>query len=400
MKKLFTLSLLFSLTAGDALATGFESRRFTPYFNMRMSQGAYLPSEGAFFTGAGMNVGVGLLGKVAEKHSLFGLYNLNFSGQGFRFPDTQEFESKSQAHLFSFEYRWSIGEHWRVRPGLSTGKTYTQTASAEVWGDGLYDNKSLGGQLAADYSFEFWGKKSVVTAMISNQRLKFPNYTDIIREFRGEDANTELAGGLKDQTLLEYSLGFQRAPWRARLRMNAIDFKNERVVEASGTYGGTKQKDSNIILGAGLDAKLWIFETSPELRYQMHESNQNFLLFQSATDSSPVFAGDYYDYTEIALDLPVFLNLTQKWALSGGLELQNRKYGSRAPRTDQNQFSSGKQTNNMVTLSVGLRKRMNEVSSLGLGWSVVTASSNNKFERYLPYNYTGQSLNLSYQLTY
>jgi hypothetical protein len=400
MKTRLMLAVTLSLAAADAGAVGFESRRFTPYFNMRMSQGAYLPSQGAFFTGAGMNMRVGLLAKAAEKHSLFGLYNLNFSGQGFRFPDSQEFESKSQSHLFSFEYRWDIGEHWRFRPGVSRGKTYTQTASAEVWGDGLYDNDSLGFQVAGDYSFQWRGKKSVVTAMVSRQKVDFPNYTDILREFRGEDENTELAGGLKDQTLIEYSLGFTRGRWRARARMNNVDFKNEKVVEATQTYGGTAQKDSNLILSGGMEARVWILETSPEVRWQQHSSNQNFLLFQSATDPAPAFAPDYYDYTETAVEVPVFLNLTQKWALSGGLELQSRKYKSRQPRTADNQFKGGKQTNGMVSLSAGVRKRMNEVSSLFLGWSVVTASSNNKFERYLPYNYTGQSLTLGYQLTY
>lgn len=400
MKKTLLLLPLALGLSDRALAVGFESRRFTPYFNMRMSQGGYLPSDGAFFTGAGMNMGIGLLSKITENHGLFALYNLNFSGQAFRFPDTEEFDSKSQAHLFSFEYRWDIGEHWRVRPGISTAKTYTQTAAAEVWGDGLYDNKALGLQLAGDFKFDWWGKKNTLTAMISRQDVEFPNYTDILREFRGEDSNTGLAGGLKDQELIEYSLSFARAPWRARLRMNAIDFTNEEIVEANGTYGAAKQKDSNVVLGFGMDAKLWIFETSPEARYQVHESNQNFLLFQSATDPSPQFQADYYDYTEFSLDLPLFVNLTQRWALSGGLGWQSRTYGSRQPRTELNQFAGGKQHNDMVTLSAGVRKRLNDVSSMSLHWSVVTASSNNKFERYLPYNYTGQSIALSYQLTY
>lgn len=400
MRKTLPLILAATLAAQDAAAVGFESRRFTPYFNMTMSQGAFLPDKGAFFTGAGMNLRVGLLSKIVEKQSLFALYNLSFSGQGFRFPDTQEFESKSQAHLFSLEHRWEIGESWRVRPGVFVGKTYTQTAAGEIWGDGLYDNKSVGFQLAGDWFFDLAGKKTTLTAIVSRYGMEFPNYTDILREFRGEDANTELAGGLKDQTMVEYGLMAHRAPFRVKLRMNGIDFKREHVVEPDGTYGAGKQKDSNLYFNAGMDAKLWIFETSPELGWQVHESNQNFLLFQSATDASPVFAGNYYDYKETSLEVPLFVNLTQKWALSGGFTWQNRKYDSRQPRTETNQFKGGKQTNNMVTLSAGLRKRMNEVSSLMLAWSVVTASSNNKFERYLPYNYTGQGLNLSYQLTY
>jgi hypothetical protein len=304
------------------------------------------------------------------------------------------------SHLFNVEYRWELGERWRLRPGMSISKAYTQTAAAEVWGDGLYDNTSKGYQMAADYSFPLVGKKATVTAMASLYSMKFPNYTDILKEFRGEDENTELAGGLKDQTFKEYALSFQRAPFRTRVRMNSLDFKREKVVQAGGTASDSKQKDSNLILSAGMDSKLWIFETSPDVSWQSHESNQNFLLFQSATDASPVFAPNYYDYTETSFNLPLFLNMTQKWALSGGMDLRRRVYADRNPRTLDNHFKGGKQKNVMMTLSGGLRKKMNDVSAMFLTYSVVTAKSNNKFERYLSSNYTGQGLSLGYQLTY
>jgi hypothetical protein len=399
MKKLVLILCLFIATA-DVGAVGLESRQFTPYFNMRVGQGAYLPNQGAFFTGANMNLGVGLLSKITDKHVLFALYNLDFRGQAFQFPNTQEFDSKSQAHLFSFEYRWNVGDRWRVRPSVAFGKTYTQTAAAEVWGHGLYDDKSAGLQLAGDYTFPIRQKDAVLTPMISRYVIRFPNYSDILREFRGENANTGLAGGLKDQVLLEYSLGFKYAPWRAKLRFNTVDFKSERVVQASATYGTDKQADSNVILEGGMDAKLWILETSPQIRFVTHKSNQNFLLFQSATDATPAFAGNYYGYKEVSLGLPVFLNMTKNWAASGELDLQKRTYDSRHPRDSQNQFVSGRQSDNMVTLSAGLRKRMNDVSAFTLTYSVTTARSNNKFERYLPSSYTGQGLVLAYQLTY
>jgi hypothetical protein len=400
MKKAIALVSAAVMTAGNLFATGFESRRFTPYFNMTMGEGAYLPNHGAFFTGAQMNMQMGLLSKAAEKHEFFALYNLGFDGQGFRFPDTQEFDSKSMSHLFSLEYRWTINDHWRIRPSVSAGKTYTQTAASEIWGKGLYDDKPFGTQLAADYGFQLLGKKAVVTGTLARYIIKFPNYTDILRQFQGESSNTELAGGLKDQRLTEYALAYNRTLWHVRLRLNHVDYKREHVVQSNATYGGAKQKDSNAILNASYDGKLWRFECTPQGTFQIHKSNQNFLLFQSATDPSPVFASNYYDYKQVGLALPLYLNLSEKWALSGGLDWQRRKYDSRQPRNESNQFKGGKQTNSMVTLSGGLRKRLTDVSSLFLTYSVTTARSNNKFERYLPYNYTGQGLSVGYQLTY
>jgi hypothetical protein len=146
---------------------------------------------------------------------------------------------------------------------------------------------------------------------------------------------------------------------------------------------------------------LWILEVIPEGQYTDHRSNQNFLLYESVTDATPEFVSSYYDYSQYTLSAPVALNLGEKWALYGGIDYKLRTYHHREPRDASNAFIRGKtQTNNWVTISAGLRKKMNAISSVTLTASSVVATSNNKFERYLPYNYTGYNFNLSYQLTY
>lgn len=399
MRNLIALTLLGTLAA-QAGAVPAESRRFTPYFDAHMAQGAFLPSKGDFFTGADVGANVGLLTKLTEKHSVFGMYALGFAGQGFRFQDTEEFASKSLSHAFNFEHRWQLRPTLRIRPGIAYSKNFTRTAAGEIWGEGLYDSKSIGGQLAVDYMFDLLGEQTVVTGQWLLRDIDFPNYTDIIREFQGLSANSELAGGLKDSKLNELSVFVVRGKAFARMRYQIQSFDNEKVVESTGLYGGTAQKDKKFMLGGGIEARLWIFEAVPEINLAWHRSNQNFLLFQSVTDPSPQFAANYYDYNELTLGLPVYMNLTKKWALSGGLDYQRRSYGSRLARSAQNQFTGDTQANNMITLTAGFRKKVNDVSALTLTYSSVVASSNNKFERYLPYNYTGQGIALGYSLTY
>lgn len=400
MKKILAV-LAFLLNGGAAFSAPLENRIFTPYFDMGVSQGAYLPSSGDFFTGAHMNMNVGALAKITEKHSIFALYSLGFAGQAFRFQDTSEFDSKDLSHSFNFEYRWQILDFLRVRPSAAYGFNLTRTAAGEIWGEGLYDSKSVGGGLAVDYTFGMFDKDATLTANWIYRQIKFPNYTDIIREFQGTDSQTELAGGLKDQKLSEYGAMLSWNKIFARFRYNMISYDNERVVQSNGVYGAEKQKDSNVILSGGFSRNLWIFEVSPDISYTLHRSNQNFLLFQSVTDPSPVFAANYYDYSEMGIALPFFMNLTKKLALNLGLDWKRRSYSDRQPREGTNSFIAGeKQTNNFVIFTGGLRKKMNEVSSLFLTYSQVVATSNNKFQRYLPSNYTGQSLTLGYRLTY
>jgi hypothetical protein len=99
--------------------------------------------------------------------------------------------------------------------------------------------------------------------------------------------------------------------------------------------------------------------------------------------------------------VPFYLNFTQRWAFNAGLEYKRRNYTDRQPRDSENRFKAGEtQSNNMVTLSLGFRKKMNDISALSLTYTSVVASSNNTFERYLPYNYTGQGISIAYHITY
>jgi len=401
IKRLLFFVIIALFLGSRAYSAPFESRIFTPYFDMAVSQGAFLPSSGDFFTGASMNMNVGLLSKISEKHSIFTLYRLGFRGQAFRFQDTSEFDSKDLSHNFNVEYRWKIFDFLQVRPSVAYGFNLTRTAAGEIWGEGLYDSKSVGGGLGLDYLFEFWDHDAVLSANWILRRIKFPNYTDIIREFQGVDSQVELAAGLKDQKFNEFGLKLKWNRYFARFRANVIKFKNERVVESNGVYGTTKQKDSNYILSGGFNHKLWIFETAPMISYGIHRSNQNFLLFQSVTDPSPVFASNYFDYNQVEIGVPFFVNMTKKWALNLGLDWKRRSYSDRQPREGTNTFIAGdKQVNHFITLSGGLRKKMNEVASMFLTYSTVIATSNNKFERYLPSNYSGQSISLGFKLTY
>ncbi len=403
MKKYFILSglFLFSVLNSNYLgAVPAESKRFTPYFNMSMSQGAYLPSKGNFFAGANLGMSVGLLSKISENHSLFALYNLGFAGEGFRFPDTQEFASKDLSHNLNGEYRWQVTRWFRLRPGAGYGINYTRTAAGEVWGEGLYDNKSTSGQLAGDSLFDFFGRDGVVTVQGTYRILQFQNYTDIIREFKGLTANQELAGNLKDQHVVEGLLSVSWYKLFVSLRQGSYSYDNEKVVESNGTYGARAQEDVRTSLNGGFRGKLWIFETAPNATYTRYRSNQNYLLFKTATDISPVFQPNYYDYNEFAAEAPLFINITKKWALSGAIDYKRRDYTQRPPRDGNNVFTSGTQSNNMVTVTAGFRKKLNEISAMTLTYSSVIATSNNRFEKYLPYNYSGQGVSIGYHLTY
>jgi len=414
MKKLILSAFVAAAMAGRLHAAAAEdSKIFTPFFDMTLTEAGYLPSEGNIFSGGNINTSVGLLSKVTQKDHVFGLYNFNYAGPGFAPQDSKQFTDRSMTHAFNLEYRRTIAEKFRVRPGVSLARDYSRSGANEAWKNGLYNMTSAGYQLAVDYTFDF-EKNGIVSLTYLAKAVKFPNYTDLLREFQNAGSAGALGGGLQDQGLKQVSL---RPNWNnffGGFTFTQQDYKNQKVVELSAIdaagYSDTKQKDKTTALDFGFHHKLWIFELFPTLTYTMHRSNQNYLRFKSlgatSTDftagNSPVtFVEKNYDYNELAFSVPLDLNITGKWAVGGALNVISRKYTDRPRRDENNNYVLGeKQKNLMTTMTGSIRKRMNDVAMVRLFYSLVVASSNTKFEQYTPYNYTGNSFGISYQLSY
>ncbi|MBI4051527.1 MAG: hypothetical protein HY400_03375, partial [Elusimicrobia bacterium] len=378
-----------------------SKRRVTPYFNMTLSEGTFIPSKGDIFTGGQMNTHMGVLWNIRENHSLFGLYNFKYTGPAFQPQDGREFQDRSISHAFNFEHRWKFHNMLRLRPGLALTREFRRTGANEAWTEGLYNMNSLGGQLALDYLFDYEESPGLITFQWLYRQLKFPNYTDLLREFQGAGSASELSGGLQDQKLQQISVRPSWNKYFLGVSYSWQSYDSEKVVESNGVYGSTAQKDTNTSFDFGFNQRLWRFELMPSVAYTLHRSNQNFLRFAFFGDTSPVFIAQNYDYNELNFTIPLDILLTKNLALSGGWGLVLRSYTDRPPRDSTNNYLTGeKQKNTLSTLSGGLRFRLNEISLMRLTYSLVVASSNNHFERYLPYNYTGHNLGLSFQLSY
>ena len=391
-------------------ATAENSKVFTPYFDMTLLEAAYVPSDSNIFSGGNINTQVGLLTKITQKDSLFGLYTFNYAGPAFQPQDSKQFTDRSMSHSFNFEYRRNLGERFRVRPGVSLGVDYSRTGANEVWKKGLYNMNSTGLQMAVDYNFDFQ-RNGFITATALTKNVSFPNYSDLLKEFMNASNTAETSGGLEDQTLTQFSLRPNWNDFFAGYTVTSQNYKNQKVIEDTGVYGGTKQKDKTTAVDVGFHHTLWIFELFPTLSFTRHTSNQNFLRYKrlgaapnplTLNDGSAdvTFVPRNYDYSDLPFVVPVDLLITGKWAIGGSMSLIKRTYERGTRDADNNYDFSKKQKNLMTTMTGSIRKRMNDVATMRLFYSLVVASSNNKFEKYMPYNYTGNTIGVAYQLSY
>ena len=410
MKKIILSAIVTAgMTGRLCAAVAEDSKIFTPYFDMTLNEAAYVPSVGNIFSGANINTQVGLLTKITQKDQIFGLYNFDYSGQGFAPQDSKQFTDRSMTHGFNIEYRRVLSDKFRVRPGVSLSREYSRSGADEVWKNGLYNMNASGLQLALDYTFDF-EKNGMVSLTYLAKAVKFPNYTDLLREFEDPSNTANANGGLQDQTLKQVSLRPVWGQWFGGITYTQQDYKNQKVVANTGAYGDANQKDKTTMLDAGFHYKLWIFELYPMVSYSMHRSNQNFMRYKflGATPtinlldgSAPVtFVGKNYDYNETTLSIPLDLNITGKWAIGGAFNMTSRTYTARERRDSDNNYINGVQKNLMSTLTGSIRKRINETAMVRLYYALTVASSNNKFEKYMPGNYTGNTFGLSYQLSY
>lgn len=398
MNKTFFILLVSVLNIYSAAPE--NSKVFTPYFDMSLTQAGYLPSNGNIFSGSVIDTKAGFLVTPAEKHGIFVLYGFNYSGPGFNPQDTKQFTERTMDHSFNLEYRYNISEVLRIRPAFNFGKGYRRSGTNESWKNGLYNSNNKGGQLSLDYTFDK-DREGYATASLLSRKIEFPNYTDLLNEFQNPGAAAEVGGGLYDQNMTQYSLRPSWMKFFGGISYTTQNYKKQKVIELSGVYGNTKQKDTDTSLDIGMKQKLWIFELYPSLVYTKHKSNQNFIRYKSATDTNPYPVRNAYSYKEMSFIVPLDLNITSKWAIGGSLSTSKRTYDSRPPRDENNEYMAGKkQTNTFSTATVSLRKMINEVAYVRLFYSITKASSNNKFEAYMPYNYTGSSFGLTYGITY
>ena len=392
-----------------------DAPALTPYYDFSLSEGLSLPSIGNFFFGSNMGSTVGGQVGVAEGHNIFGVYTLEYSGPGIRSEDDQEFAERTLDHSFGLGHEWRLAEPYALKTRVTFLNEFRRSGANEPFGEGLYDFWSLG----IDEEFAASVGGGVVASLgIGVSWVGFPNYTDLLNEFQMAGTGAETAGGKNDYTRIHVSPEARyKNLAKAYISWSMQSFRNAKVLTEQGTYGTETQKDGMFALGASGALRLTpadsgfpgVVSTDPQLDVSFKSSNQNFLRFAGFGAASFDFVEDNYSYTKYELKSPLRWTFGGKTALFFVPGVIYKRYASRPPRNADGVYQhegnnpnqpAKQQWNQTFLLSWGLTWPRHRFSSWTLAYTWYHQKSNNHFERYLPYNFSGHIISATLNVAY
>ncbi|MBI4738601.1 hypothetical protein HY772_03420 [Candidatus Woesearchaeota archaeon] len=389
-KGFFLLFVICHLALSPSLLRA-QQKKFLPFYRFTFGEGVSLPSKGDFFASQDIGSQIGSVVKPLDRLQIFGLYDLTYEGPGLMRSEGRLFTERAMRHSFMLEPSVEAPFVGTVRLKGFGIKENRRSGTNEIWGKGLYDYQATGFSFGIDK--EFFGFRFSPAWRFT--KMIFPNYTDLLREFQSGGLNAELAGGLMNQNVQAISLGISRKPFRAGASLSAQKYKKEKVVSSGGTYLNENQKDETTEFTADFDARLWRISLVPNGAYRMKRSNQNYLRFAYFGDTNPTFIAKNYDYNEMSLGARLYLHVTKTKALFGSMSLNDRIYPNRAPRNTDGVYALGeKQKTTWGAWGGGLQWKVSDYSTWNLAYNMVYSKSNMKYERFIPYNYTGHLVGL------
>lgn len=376
--------------------------RIAPYYNFSLDQGVSLPSVGDWDYTINLTNDVGLIVKPTVKDSVVGFYEIKYVGPGLRTQEGEKFSDRYMDHLVVGRYQRTLLDDLLIKLQLNYLKEYRLTGANEVWGQGLYDFDQTGIKLTASRPVG----QVKLSLGLQYSMLKFPNYTDLLSEIQASTSTTvESSAGKQDQNNYQLSLS---ATWRenyAGLDYIQQNYVKQKVitntVQPDGTYySADLQRDGIFAFQLGREQKItnWL-KVIPELNWRMRLSNQNYQHFENVTDTVPVrYFSNYFSYSEVILNLPVYLTVFKEWEISLIPLWDIKTYSDRPARADDGSFLAERQTNNIFLITLGLNHHYSQTATTTIFYTYQSSSSNMKYEKYLPYNYTGHYIGFKYSL--
>ncbi|OGS47093.1 MAG: hypothetical protein A2539_08340 [Elusimicrobia bacterium RIFOXYD2_FULL_34_15] len=407
MKKIEKLFLPFIVLLVSVTSLSLAEVKVAPYYSLQFTEGAFVPNIGEWNFSINLLSDLGVIVKPQDsKHSFVGFYELKYLGPGLRSQEGEKFTDRAMDHMLVLRHTFNISEDYFLKSQIDYMKEYKRTGTNEVWGTGLYDLERTGGLISFGRRFS-----DILSVAITEQYhfMDFPNYTDLFAEFQAGGANLESSTGKQNHKLYQTGLTVDYYANRFSFDITSQNYIKQKVavesVQPDGTYYSSDlQKDTILTFADGYKQKLFEEKVAiePTIAYKIKGSNQNFLFFKTVgSTETPTYFEDYYSYNGLNFSIPVAFMIGEQWEVSANPQFDIKTYAKRPPRNGDGDYDIGqKQKNNMFILSSGFTFKPNVVTRTTLFYVFQVQSSNVKFEKYLPYNYSANFFGIKFEYSY
>jgi hypothetical protein len=378
--------------------------KIAPYYSLQFAEGAAIPTKGDWMFAINLASDMGLIVQPSETHRFIGFYEIKYDGPGLRRQEGEKFTDRAMDHVIVLRHHYKLNEEYTLKSQIDYMTEYKRTGTNEIWGSGLYDFNRYGGALTLERKLT-----PAFSAAMTQQYhyMEFPNYTDLLAEFQAGGESSESSTGKQNHHLYQTDLALRYRQTKFSVNYVLMAYTKQKVVaETVQTdktyYSGTLQRDAVLSFSIEHDRNFWNrLLVSPQGTVRLKSSNQNYQHFAVATSSVPVrYIGSYYDYNEFSVALPCSVVLNKRWDFFFNPEWDWKMYLNRPPRDADNTFLDGTQRNDMVIVSVGFTLKPNDITRTSFFYTYQGQSSNMKFEKYLPYNYSAHFFGVSFNYTY
>ncbi|PKN00862.1 MAG: hypothetical protein CVU77_08190 [Elusimicrobia bacterium HGW-Elusimicrobia-1] len=385
-------------------SVSFAAPKFAPYYNLQLTEGISLPSRGDLIFDLNLVNDLGVLARINPEHSVLGFYQIKYTGPGIKRQEGEQFTDRTMDHMFVFRHTWTTPWDMKIKSQFDYWKEFRRSGTNELWGTGLYDMNRVGGLVGAE---KVLGEFKVGAALQYHSML-FPNYTDLVAEIRSTGDDVTSSEGKQDHALVQVGATAEWNKVKAVLDLTLQNYFKQKtitnVAQADGTfYSGALQQDSITSIRAGRDFQYGVAGISPEIKWSGRTSNQNYLHFDSVTSTTPAangFFGNYYSNSQISIALPVIVRITKKWDTFLSWEQEIKSYSDRPARDEDGNFLTDKQSNVSQYVSLGFNNHPNDVTTLTYYYVTQNSSSNMKYEKYFPYNFSAASFGIRFSYQY
>jgi hypothetical protein len=307
---------------------------------------------------------------------------------------------QSQDHSLTLKLVRTVTPALKLKARVGYKWEFIQETKDEQWGNGLFDYTRLG----CGFDAEKTAGTTILRAGFDYYTFHYPHYRSLAKGL--DDRNDDYTTSLDSTTMKEISsqagenvldfstvaLSFEAVHAFSRNTAGTLNysgvlknFSDQKVIEHSGTFGGTSRADTSHCLSGGIETKTARMTLGVSDEVQYYVSNQN-----SYDAANSVFTEGYYSYIQqgiiprltVALcsgEQPVKLSLS--WELSWRWYTERPALNSGGAPIGEKVFQS------MSTSALTVMYPMPHSLALNFSTSYRAVSSNMKFEKNYKYNY-------------